>query len=93
MKKGAFFINTARGGVIDEQALADALANGQLSGAGIDVLTAEPMRADCPLFKAPNTIITPHIAWAPLQTRERLLSIVCQNLKAFIDGEPVNVVN
>lgn len=93
MKKGAFFINTARGGVIDEQALADALASGQLSGAAVDVLTTEPMRDDCPLFTAPNIIITPHIAWAPLQTRERLLSIVCENLQAFIDGSPKNVVN
>ena len=93
IKKGAFFINTARGGVIDEQALADALASGHLSGAGIDVLTTEPMRADCPLFTAPNTVITPHIAWAPLQTRERLLSIVCENLRCFIEGHPTNVVN
>ena len=93
MKKGAFFINTSRGGVIDEQALADALASGHLSGAGIDVLTTEPMKESCPLLNAPNIIITPHIAWAPLQTRERLLSIVCENLRRFIAGDPINVVN
>ena len=93
MKKGAYFINTARGGVINEQALADALASGRLAGAGIDVLTSEPMREDCPLCSAPNTTITPHVAWAPLQTRERLLSIVEDNIEHFINGSPKNVVN
>lgn len=93
MKKGAFFINTARGGVTDENALADALASGHLSGAAVDVLTVEPMRKDCPLFSAPNITITPHIAWAPLETRERLLSIVSKNLENFIAGKPTNVVN
>jgi glycerate dehydrogenase len=93
MKKGAYFINTARGGVIHEQALADALASGHLAGAGIDVLTSEPMREDCPLCSAPNITITPHVAWAPLQTRERLLSIVEDNIEHFISGSPKNVVN
>ena len=93
MKKGAYFINTARGGVINEQALADALASGQLAGAGIDVLTSEPMREDCPLCSAPNITITPHVAWAPLQTRERLLSIVEDNIEHFLVGSPKNVVN
>lgn len=93
MKVGLYFINTARGGVIDEYALADALGREKLAGAAIDVLTVEPMREDCPLLKAKNITITPHIAWAPLQTRQRLLQIVCSNVKAFIDGAPTNVVN
>lgn len=93
MKKGAFFINTARGGVINEQALADALASAHLAGAAVDVLTTEPMREDCPLCSAPNITITPHVAWAPLQTRERLLAIVEDNIEHFINGSPKNVVN
>ena len=93
MKKGAYFINTARGGVIDENALADALASEHLSGAAIDVLTTEPMKEDCVLLNAPNITITPPVAWAPLQTRERLLSIVTNNISHFLDGTPINVVN
>ena len=93
MKVGLYFINTARGGVISEQALADALNSGKLAGAAIDVLTQEPMRADCPLVNAKNITITPHIAWAPLQTRIRLLSIVEANVENFINGTPTNVVN
>ena len=93
MKVGLYFINTARGGVISEQALADALNGGRLAGAAIDVLTQEPMRADCPLIDAKNITITPHIAWAPLQTRIRLLSIVESNVENFINGAPTNVVN
>lgn len=93
MKVGLYFINTARGGVISEQALADALNSGRLSGAAIDVLTKEPMRPDCPLLNAKNITITPHVAWAPLQTRLRLLSIVEANVENFINGKPTNVVN
>lgn len=93
MKKGAYFINTARGGVINEDALAEALRKGHLAGAGIDVLTTEPMQENCVLLNAPNITITPHIAWAPLQTRERLLSIVENNITNFIEGTPTNVVN
>lgn len=93
MKDGLYFINTARGGVLVEDALADALNSGKLSGAAIDVLTFEPMREDCPLINAKNITITPHVAWAPYQTRVRLLSIVTSNVKAFIDGNPTNVVN
>lgn len=93
MKVGLYFINTARGGVISEQALSDALNSGKLAGAAIDVLTQEPMRADCPLVNAKNITITPHIAWAPLQTRIRLLSIVEANVENFINGTPTNVVN
>lgn len=91
-KKGAFFINTSRGGVVDEAALRAALENGILSGAAVDVLDTEPMSDTCPLFGAPNCIITPHVAWAPVQTRLRLLRLVCDNLQAFINGTPQNVV-
>ena len=93
MKKGAYFINTARGGVINEQALFDALQSGHLSGAAVDVLTSEPMREDCVLLNAPNITITPHVAWAPIETRERLLSIVMDNIEGFLNGTPKNVVN
>ena len=93
MKVGLYFINTARGGVIVESALADALNSGKLSGAGVDVLTLEPMREGCPLLTAKNITITPHGAWAPLETRIRLLSIVTGNVKAFAKGAPTNVVN
>ena len=91
-KDGAFFINTARGGVVDEFALFDALKSGKLSGAAVDVLKSEPMSEDCPLINAPNIIITPHTAWAPLKTRERLLGIVCENIEAFLEGNPKNNV-
>ena len=93
MKPTAFVINTARGGVIDEQALADALKNGRIAGAGLDVLTAEPMAKDCPLADIENCIITPHIAWAAYESRVRLIGIVVDNLRAFAAGEPINVVN
>jgi len=93
MKRGAYFINTARGGVIDEQALFEALESEHLSGAAIDVLTKEPMQESCPLLHAKNITITPHIAWAPLETRNRLLSIVTSNIEAFINETPKNVVN
>ena len=93
MKDGAYFINTARGGVIDEYALRDAVTSGKLSGAGIDVLTVEPMSLDCPLYNVPGITVTPHIAWAPLETRTRLLDIVISNLEAFIAGTPKNKVN
>ena len=91
-KDGAFFINTARGGVVDEFALFEALQSGKLSGAAVDVLKSEPMSEDCPLINAPNIIITPHTAWAPLKTRERLLGIVCENIQAFLEGNPKNNV-
>ena len=93
MKNGLYFINTARGGVIDENALLDAVNSGKLSGAAIDVLTVEPMSADCPLYRVPNITITPHIAWAPIETRKRLLGIVYGNIEAFINGSPKNKVN
>ena len=93
MKPSALLINTARGGLVDEAALADALNSGRIAGAGIDTLTFEPMREDCALFQAKNCIITPHVAWAPIETRERLLGLVAENLRAWRDGSPVNVVN
>ncbi len=91
-KDGAFFINTSRGGVVDENALANALKIGKLKGAAVDVLKMEPMSEDCPLFGVPNLIITPHTAWAPLTTRKRLLGIVADNITAFLEGEPQNNV-
>lgn len=93
MKKTAFFVNTARGGLVDENALAEALNSESIAGAGIDVLTAEPMREDCPLRSAKNCTVTPHIAWAPKQTRKRLLETVGENLKKWIEGKPQNIVN
>lgn len=93
MKPNALLVNTARGGLIDEQALADALNGGKLGGARLDTLTYEPMREDCPLRGAKNCAITPHIAWAPIETRVRLLEKVAENLKSWINGEPINVVN
>ena len=93
MKKSAIFINTSRGQVINEQALADALNNDMIAAAGIDVMTTEPPREDNPLLRAKNCFITPHIAWAGFETRQRLLKILEENLKAFLDGHPQNVVN
>ena len=93
MKKSAIVINTSRGPVADEKALADALNSGTIAGAGLDVIEYEPMRPDCPLINARNCIITPHSAWAPLETRRRLVSIVNSNIKAFLNGTPENVVN
>lgn len=93
MKPDAVLINTARGGLVDEQALADALNGGRIAGAALDTVAVEPMRADNPLYTADNCIITPHIAWTSYETRERLVGIVAGNLKAFINGKPRNVVS
>ena len=92
MKDGAYFINTARGGIVDESALADALERGVIAGAALDVLTEEPMADDCVLFGAKNCIITPHIAWAAYETRVRLIELVAKNLEAFLKGEELNRV-
>lgn len=92
MKPNALIINTARGGVIDEQALADALNAGRIAGAGVDVVSVEPIAADNPLLGAKNCVITPHIAWAGRETRARLIGIVEDNLKAFLGGNPQNNV-
>lgn len=93
MKDRAFLINTARGGLLDEQAVADALASGKLAGAAVDVVTEEPMKEYNPLLTAPNCIITPHIAWAPKESRQRLLDCCVENIRAFLAGKPQNVVN
>lgn len=93
MKDSAFLINTSRGAQIDEKALADALNSGKLSGAGVDVLSVEPPKADNPLLSAPNIYITPHIAWASHETRARLLSILEENISSFVNLNPINIVN
>ncbi len=92
MKKGAFFVNTSRGPVVDEKALRDALDCGKITAA-VDVLEYEPMRRDCVLANAHGLTITPHVAWAPLTTRQRLVDIVYENVESFINGKPQNVVN
>jgi len=93
MKPTAFFINTARGSLVDEAALAEALNTEQIAGAATDVLSVEPPHADNPLFGAKNLIITPHIGWATRAARARLMETAAGNLKAFLEGAPVNVVN
>ncbi len=93
MKPSAILINTARGGMICEQAVRNALDNKKIAGYAADVLLKEPMSAENPLYKAPNCVITPHLAWAPRETRERLLAIEVENIKAFLAGKPINVVN
>jgi glycerate dehydrogenase len=93
MKPNAYLINTSRGPLVDEPALADALNAEQIAGAGLDVLSVEPPPADNPLLKAPNCIITPHIAWATRESRARLMQILIENLKAYLAGTPQNVVS
>lgn len=93
MKSSAFLINTSRGPIVVEKDLTDALNNGIIAGAGIDVLSIEPPAKDNPLFKAKNCLITPHIAWATKEARERLMDAALNNVEAFINGNPVNVIN
>ncbi len=92
MKPGAVLINTGRGGLVDEAALADALRSGKLLAAGLDVLTSEPPKADNPLLKLDNCFVTPHIAWATREARTRLMAQVAANVKAYIDGNVINNV-
>lgn len=93
MKSSAIIINTSRGPVVDEDALARALNNGTIAAAGLDVLCQEPPSADCPLIGARNCYISPHIAWASTEARERLFNIALDNVKAFVGGNPINIVN
>ncbi len=93
MKPSAYLINTSRGPVVDETALALALREGRIAGAGLDVLSAEPPPADNPLLDAPNCVITPHVAWATREARTRLTAVAAQNVRAFLAGRPVNVVS
>jgi glycerate dehydrogenase len=93
MKPNAFLINTARGGLVDEAALADALAAGRIAGAAVDVVSAEPIAADNPLLGAPRCVITPHMAWGSLAARRRLMAMTVRNVEAFLAGTPINLVS
>lgn len=93
MKDGAMIVNTARGGLLDEQAVVDALNSGKLRYAAVDVVSQEPMTTNNPLLATRKCIITPHIAWAPLESRQRLLDCVVENIRAYLNGTPQNVVN
>ncbi len=93
MKQDAFLINAARGGLVNERDLAEALDRGLIAGAAVDVVSAEPIRPDNPLLKAKNCLITPHIAWASATARRNLMNTTVENIRAFAAGRPVNVVN
>lgn len=93
MKPGAIVLNTGRGPLVDSQALSDALHAGKIAAAGLDVLDVEPPPASNPLLNAPRCVITPHLAWYALESRQRLMRIAAENLRAFLAGKPVNVVN
>ena len=93
MKDGAILINNSRGQLIDEQDVTDALNSGKLAAAGLDVVYSEPIKADNPLLGAKNCIITPHMSWGAKEARQRIMNITVDNVKAYIDGAPVNVVN
>lgn len=93
MKDGAILINNSRGQLIDEQDVTDALKSGKLGAAGLDVVYTEPIKADNPLLTAPNCIITPHMSWGAKEARQRIMDITVDNVKAYISGSPINVVN
>ena len=92
-KDGAILLNTARGPLLDEKAVSDALSSGKLRGAAVDVVSKEPMERSNPLLTAPNCIITPHMAWAPTESRQRILNITANSIAAFLDDKPINTVN
>ncbi len=93
MKDGVILLNTSRGPVLDEAAVASALRSGKISALGADVVSVEPIRESNPLLSAPNTFLTPHIAWAPKETRLRLMDVAAGNLSSYLNGSPVNVVS
>ena len=93
MKPSAFIINTGRGALIDEPALIRALQEGRIAGAGLDVQETEPPAEDSPLYTLPNVVLTPHMGWKGLETRQRLVSILAGNIRAFLEGSPINVVS
>lgn len=93
MKDSAILLNTARGGLVDENALTEALTQGKLRGAAVDVVSEEPMKADNPLLAAPNCIITPHMAWAPIETRQRIIDCTVANIRGYLNNQPINTVN
>ena len=93
MKDGAILINNSRGPLVVEQDLADALNSGKIYAAGLDVVSTEPIKADNPLLGAKNCIITPHISWAPKESRQRLMDVAVENLQTFTEGNPINIIN
>lgn len=93
MKDGVLLINNARGQLIVEQDVADALNSGKIAGAALDVVYTEPIHADNPLLESKNCIITPHISWAPKESRQRIMDCTAENIRAFMEGKPIHVVN
>ena len=93
MKDGVVIINTSRGTLVNEKDLAEALDSGKVYAAGVDVVSTEPIRGDNPLLKAKNCIITPHISWAPKESRQRIMDCTVDNVRAYLQGAPINVVN
>lgn len=93
MKDGVILLNNARGPLVVEEDLAAALTSGKVAAAAVDVVSTEPIRGDNPLLKAPNCLITPHISWAPKESRQRVMDMTVENLRAFLQGAPIHVVN
>jgi glycerate dehydrogenase len=93
MKDGVILLNNSRGGLVDEDALADALKSGKVGAAGLDTVKVEPITPDCPLLNAPNCFLSPHISWASLDCRRRLIRLAVENVKAYLNGNPINIVN